>query len=115
MGETIKSREHLRTSLKKTGSTKKTVLTFDVIESSRIESPQEKKYQLFLSIQFQGNLYEQVEGVAVGSPLGTLVANTLMYDIRKQLETENKMATMSMILVMPDIETALEFLTTCIK
>ena len=33
------------------------------------------KHQLF---QFVGNLYEQVDGVAMGSPLGPLLANTSM-------------------------------------
>ena len=33
------------------------------------------KNQLF---QFQGSLYEQVDGVAMGSPLGPLMANTFI-------------------------------------
>ena len=36
------------------------------------------KNQLF---QFDGNFYEQVDGVAVGSPLGPLMANTFMSSI----------------------------------
>ena len=46
------------------------------------------KNQLF---QFQGNLYEQVDGVAMGSPLGPLMANTFMCGIEEQLEIQNKM------------------------
>ena len=34
------------------------------------------KHQL---LQFDGNLYEQVDGVAMGSPLGPLLANTFIY------------------------------------
>ena len=39
--------------------------------------------QLF---QLNGTLYEQVEGVAMGSPLGPLLANTFMYSIEEKLE-----------------------------
>ena len=46
------------------------------------------KNQLF---QFEGNWYEQVEGVAMGSPLGPLLANAFMCKIEKQLERENKL------------------------
>ena len=58
----------------------------DLIELLRIAT----KNQLF---QFEGNLYEQVDGVAMGSPLGPLMANAFMCNIEKQLETENKMPT----------------------
>jgi len=34
------------------------------------------KHQLF---QFEGNLYQQVDGVSEGSPLPPLMANTCMY------------------------------------
>ena len=48
------------------------------------------KNQLF---QFQGNLYEQVDGVAMGSPLRPLMATTFMCGIEEQLEIQNKMPT----------------------
>ena len=74
------------------------------------------KSQLF---QFEGNLYEQVDGVTVGSPLGPLMASTFMCNIEKQLETENKMLAFykpyvddTTLSAMPDFETASEFLTT---
>ena len=38
------------------------------------------KHQLF---QFDGNLYEQVDGVAMGSPLGPLPAKTFMCSLEK--------------------------------
>lgn len=38
--------------------------------------------QLF---QFEGNLYEQVDGVGMGSPLKPLMANAFMCNIEKQL------------------------------
>ena len=44
------------------------------------------KYQPF---QFDGNLYEQVNGVAMGSPLSPLIANTFMCSIEEKLEREN--------------------------
>ena len=47
------------------------------------------KHQLF---QFEGNLYEQVDGVAaMGCPLGPLMANTFMCNIEEQLIKQNKM------------------------
>jgi len=46
------------------------------------------KNQLF---QFEGDLFEQTDGVAMGSPLGPLMANTFMCNIEKQLEARNKM------------------------
>ena len=42
--------------------------------------------QLF---QLDGILYEQVESVAVGFPLGTLLANSFMCSIEEKLEERN--------------------------
>ena len=73
------------------------------------------KNQLF---QFQGNLYEQVDGVAMGSPLGPLMANTFMCGIEEQLEIQNKMPAFYKRYVddtlskMPDATAASEFLST---
>ena len=44
--------------------------------------------QLF---QLDGILYEQVEGVAMGSPLGPLLANTFMCSIEEKLEERNEL------------------------
>ena len=58
------------------------------------------------------SLYEQVEGVAMGSPLGPLMANAFMCNIEEQLETENKMPAFYKRYVddtpsaIPDFETA---------
>ena len=46
------------------------------------------KDQLFL---FNGQLYEQTEGVAMGSPLGPLLANVFMCSIEETLDREGKM------------------------
>ena len=46
------------------------------------------KNQLF---QFNGNLYEQVDGVAMGSPLGPLMANAFMCSVEEKLAGENKL------------------------
>ena len=48
------------------------------------------KDQLF---QFEGELYEQTDGVAMGSPLGPLLANVFMCDIERQLEERGKLPT----------------------
>ena len=45
------------------------------------------KHQLF---QFNGSLYEQIDGVAMGSHLGPLMANTFMCSIEEKLESEDK-------------------------
>ena len=45
------------------------------------------KNQLF---QFEGSLYEQIDGVAMGSPLGTLMANTFMCSIEDRLQDQGK-------------------------
>jgi len=41
--------------------------------------------------QFEGNLYEQVDGVAMGSPLGPLMANAFMCNVEGKLKNQNKM------------------------
>ena len=46
------------------------------------------KDQLFL---FNGQLYEQTNGVAMGSPLGPLLANVFMCSIEETLDREGKM------------------------
>jgi len=46
------------------------------------------KDQLF---QFNGDLYKQMDGVAMGSPLGPLMANTFMCSIEEKLAHENKL------------------------
>ena len=46
------------------------------------------KDQLF---QFNGDLYEQIDGVAMGSPLGPLMANTFMCSIEEKHIHENKL------------------------
>ncbi|XP_015777507.1 PREDICTED: uncharacterized protein LOC107355442 [Acropora digitifera] len=48
------------------------------------------KDQLFT---FNGQLYEQTDGVAFGSPLGPLLANTFICSIEETLEREGKMPT----------------------
>jgi len=73
------------------------------------------KNQLF---QFEGNLYEQVDGVAMGSPLGPLMANAFMCNIEEKLENRNKMLVFYKRYVddnlskMPDASSASEFLLT---
>ena len=48
--------------------------------------------QLF---QLNGTLYEQEEGVAMGSPLGPLLANTFMCSIGENLEEKNELPSLS--------------------
>ena len=72
--------------------------------------------QLF---QFNGELYEQidgVDGVAMDSPLGPLLANTFMCHIENQLEQKNMIPSFYRIYVddtlvkMPNAESATDFL-----
>ena len=73
------------------------------------------KNQLF---QFEGNLYEQVDGVAMGSPLGPLMANAFMCNIEEKLKNQDKMPAFYKRYVddtlskMPDVSSASEFLLT---
>ena len=46
------------------------------------------KNQLF---QFNGNLYEQVDRVAMGSPLGPLMANAFMCSMEEKITRENRL------------------------
>ena len=48
------------------------------------------KDQLFI---FNGRLYEQADGVPMGSPLGPLLANVFMRSIEERLEHNGKMPT----------------------
>ena len=46
------------------------------------------KNQLF---QFNGQLYEQRDSVAMGSPLGALMANSFLCDIEENLDQANQL------------------------
>ena len=84
----------------------------DLFELLRVAT----KNQLF---QFEGDLFEQTDGVAMGSPLGPLMANTFMCNnIEKKLEARNKMPAFyksyvdDKLSTMPNEETAFELLMT---
>ena len=68
--------------------------------------------------QFQRVLHEQVDGVAMGSPLGPLMANAFMCNIEEQLTNQNKMPTFykryvdDTLNIMPDVQAASTFLST---
>ena len=70
--------------------------------------------QLF---QFNGNLYEQTDGVAMGSPLGPLLAYVFMCSIEDKLDQEGKLPSYyrryvdDTFTIMPDIASAKMFLT----
>ena len=69
--------------------------------------------QLF---QFNGELYEQTDGVAMGSPLGPLLANVFMCQIEDQLEQSNMIPSFyrryvdDTLVTMPNTEAATDFL-----
>ena len=71
--------------------------------------------QLF---QFNGQLYEQVDGVAMGSPLGPLMANVFMCHLEDKLTRDGVMPTLyrryvdDTLAKMPSTEAAADFLTT---
>ena len=73
------------------------------------------KNQLF---QFEGNLYEKVDGVAMGSPLGPLMANAFMCSIEERLQDQGKMPNFykryvdDTFSIMHNVETAEAFLST---
>lgn len=59
------------------------------------------KDQLF---QFNGHLYEQTDGVAMGSQLGPLPANVLMGSNEKTVIHEDKKYADDTYTIMPDME-----------
>ncbi|KAK3748690.1 hypothetical protein QZH41_006282 [Actinostola sp. cb2023] len=71
--------------------------------------------QLF---QLNGQLYEQVDGVAMGSPLGPLMANIFMCSLEDKLTEQNMVPSLyrryvdDTLVIMPDVETAGNFLST---
>ena len=71
------------------------------------------KDQLFL---FNSHLHEQTDGVAMGSPLGPLLANFFMCSIEDTLKCEGKMPTYhkryvdDTLTIMPDKTSAVNFL-----
>ena len=73
------------------------------------------KNQLF---QFNGNLYEQTDGVAMGSPLGPLLANVFMCSIEDKLDQDGKLPSYyrryvdDTLTIMPDLASAEIFLDT---
>ena len=56
----------------------------DLVDLLRVNT----KEQLF---QFNGALYEQTDGVVMGSPLGPLLANVFMTSIEENLERQGKL------------------------
>ena len=73
------------------------------------------KEQLF---QFDGALYEQTDGVAMGSPLGPLLANVFMCSIEGSLKSQGKLPEFyrryvdDTLVRMPDLAAATQFLDT---
>ena len=73
------------------------------------------KGQLF---QFDGALYEQTDGVAMGSPLGPLLANVFMCSIEESLKSQGKLPDFyrryvdDTLVKMPDLAAATAFLDT---
>ena len=63
-------------------------------------------------------LYEQVDGVAMSSPLGPLMANAFMCNIEEQLTNQNKLPTFykryvdDTLSIMPDVQAAFTVLST---
>lgn len=75
----------------------------DLVDLLRIAT----KGQLF---QFNGTLHEQTDGVAMGSPLGSLLANVFMSGIEENLDVFD-----DTLAIMPNIATASNFLDTLNK
>ncbi|KAL9970673.1 hypothetical protein ACROYT_G023083 [Oculina patagonica] len=67
---------------------------------------------------FDGKLYEQTDGVAMGSPLGPLMANAFLCSIEEKLEHDNKLPEFyrryvdDTLATMKDVPAAEAFLTT---
>jgi len=71
--------------------------------------------QLF---QFDGQLYEQTDGVAIGSPLGPLMANVFMCHLEDKVACDGMVPSLykryadDTLAKMPNTDTAADFLTT---
>ena len=71
--------------------------------------------QLF---QFDGNLYEQLDSTAMGSPLGLLMANSCMCSLEERLDEQGLIPSYysryvdDTLVIMPDVKAAEDFLTT---
>ena len=71
--------------------------------------------QLF---QFDGHLYEQTDGVAMGSPLGLLMANVFMCHLEEKLTRDGMVPSLyeryvdDTLARMPSTDAAADFLTT---
>ncbi|KAL9972990.1 hypothetical protein ACROYT_G019392 [Oculina patagonica] len=69
--------------------------------------------QLF---QLDGKLYEQIDGVAMGSPLGPLLANTFMCSLEEKLQEDGQMPSYykryvdNTLAIMPGLQAATSFL-----
>ena len=72
------------------GSMKRTNFTSMDKTLSIFSEQQLLKDQIFI---FNGQLYEQTDGVVMGSPLGPLLASVFMCSIEERLEQEGKMPT----------------------
>ena len=83
----------------------------DLVDLLRVAT----KEQLF---QFNGALYEQTDGVAMGSPLGPLLANVFMTSIEENLERQGKLPSFyrryvdDTLTIMPNMAAASGFLDT---
>ena len=72
-------------------------------------------WQLF---QFDGKLYEQTDGLAMGSPLGPIMANAFLCSIKEKLEHDNNLPEFyrryvdDTLATMKDVPAAEAFLTT---
>ena len=68
--------------------------------------------------QFDGQLYEQTDGVAMGSPLGPLMANVFMCHLEEKLTRDDLMPHLyrsyvdDTLVRMPNTDAAIMFLTT---
>ena len=68
--------------------------------------------------QFDGQLYEKIDGVAMGSPLGPLMANVFLCHLEDKLTRDGVMPTLykryvdDTLVRMPSTDTAIDFLTT---
>lgn len=91
------------------------IIKSDLIQLLRVA----KKYQLF---QFDGKLYDwQADGVAMGSPLGPVMANTFMCSIEENLKRQDKMTSFykrsvdETLTIVRDVTAAIAFLKTFVK
>ena len=85
--------------------------TIDILARKAFENCFNENDLLHVATKFDGALYEQTDGVAMGSPLGPLLANVFMCSIEWPLKSQGKLPDETLV-IMPNLAAATLFIDT---